>query len=397
MTPQSPSAVDNDGLTTQPACIRVAAVDDHRMMLDGLASHLASVPDVNLVATASTVAELLASDQSVDVVMLDLQLTDRSDPADNVARLIAAGYQVLVVSAHVDCDLVIATTSAGADGYIAKTHGMATLVAALREVAAGGTAYSPELAHCWQRDHRPERPTLSTQETRVLVAYANGAKLVTAGAVMRHFGISYVAVITAYALMILTAPDAAAVVYDHAPTSVLGQSPSTYVVPIAAPVTQPTGTPFLLSEPGCPPGGTDASGVPCPSGGNSGECHGKSCSGREIEDGKPNGCSLAFSKGDYFDFLDACNNHDECYMDYTYGKNEHGRLLCDDLFNELMKRSCNAQPAYNQFRCLERAAIYYRAVRIAGGIYFWAPNRADRAGPPSLGTLPPLPPGLPPS
>ena len=180
MSADLPPAADSISTPPQPARVRVAAVDDHQMVLEGLASHLASVPDLALVATASTVDELLAFGESADVVMLDLQLADRSDPTDNVARLIATGHRVLVVSAHTNCRHVIATTSAGADGYIAKTHGMAALVGALREVAAGNTAYSPELAHCWQRDRRPERPALSAQEIRVLVAYASGAKLAAA-------------------------------------------------------------------------------------------------------------------------------------------------------------------------------------------------------------------------
>jgi DNA-binding NarL/FixJ family response regulator len=166
--------------------VRMAAVDDDRLLLDGLTSCMASRSDIALVHAVRTIDELLALNETVDVVALDLQLKDGSDPVDNVVRLVAAGYRVLVVSSHTDREHVIATTSAGADGYVTKDHDMNALVAAVQEVAAGGTAYSPELAYCWARDQRPERPTLSEQERRVVVAYASGATL---GAAARAAGI----------------------------------------------------------------------------------------------------------------------------------------------------------------------------------------------------------------
>ena len=173
---QDSEAVDRQGQFGREP-VRVAAVDDDRLLLDGLTSCLADRQDVVLVAVTGTVDELLALDEGPDVVMLDLQLKDGSDPVDNVARLVAAGGRVMVVSSHTDREYVIATTSAGADGYVTKNHDVSALIEAICEVAAGGMAYSPELAYCWARDKRPERPKLSEQEERVLVAYASGATL----------------------------------------------------------------------------------------------------------------------------------------------------------------------------------------------------------------------------
>lgn len=52
-------------------------------------------------------------------------------------------------------------------------------------MAAGGTVY-PGTCFCWTQDRRPERPKLSDQEERVLVAYASGA---TPDAAARRAGI----------------------------------------------------------------------------------------------------------------------------------------------------------------------------------------------------------------
>ena len=111
------------------------------------------------------------------MILLDLRLADGSDPAANVSRLTAAGYRVLVISTHHDDTGIVATFRAGSHGYLTKDHDLAALVEAIRQVAAGETAFSPELAFALSRDTEQQRPTLSDQERAVLVAYASGMTL----------------------------------------------------------------------------------------------------------------------------------------------------------------------------------------------------------------------------
>ncbi|MER5890634.1 response regulator transcription factor [Streptomyces sp. NPDC001941] len=166
----------------------VAVVDDDRMLLDGMRSWLGQVPGLRLLATVSTVGELLAAGVGVpEVVLLDLVLRDDSDPADNIRRLRGAGSRVLVISTVADPARIVAATAAGADGYLTKDHDLPTLVAALEEVAAGRTAHSPELAFAWSRDTGPARPKLAPQELQVLRDYASG---LTLKATARRAGIS---------------------------------------------------------------------------------------------------------------------------------------------------------------------------------------------------------------
>ncbi|AYF26868.1 response regulator [Micromonospora tulbaghiae] len=171
--------------------ITVAAIDDDRMLLDGLRTWLAPMEDILLVSTAATVEEYLdALDEGTppDVVLLDLNLRDHTVPADNVARVRAGGARVLVVSTVPDADNVLATIGAGAAGYLTKNHALDVLVDAVREVAAGGSAISPELAFVLSRDARTDRPKLSPQERAVLTAYASGATLAAAA---RRAGVAY--------------------------------------------------------------------------------------------------------------------------------------------------------------------------------------------------------------
>ena len=173
------------GLTLPDAepqqAILVAAVDDDRMLLEGLASWLRGTPDLELVATAATVDELLAGPgQCASVALLDLRLRDGSDPAVNVQRLARSGLRVLVMSVVDRFEDVAAAFQAGAGGYVTKDHDLPSLVRSVREVAAGGVAFSPELAFSLLRDRRPARPQLSRQERAILTAYASGMTLQSA-------------------------------------------------------------------------------------------------------------------------------------------------------------------------------------------------------------------------
>ncbi|MGA5822780.1 response regulator [Kitasatospora sp. NPDC094028] len=168
--------------------IRVAAVDDDRMLLDGLCSWLERVPRLRLLAAAPTVDELLAGPgRQADVVLLDLLLRDGSAPASNVARLCAAGPRVLVISTQAGPAAVADTVAAGAAGYLTKDHALDRLVDAIGEVAAGRAVHSPELAFALAHDDRPDRPRLTPREQQVLLDYASG---LTLKATARRTGIS---------------------------------------------------------------------------------------------------------------------------------------------------------------------------------------------------------------
>lgn len=185
MAPASPESM---GEQLGGAPIRVAAVDDDKMMLGGLAAWLGPVEHIDLVATLATVAELEALAAPAQVVLLDLNLRDGSLPADNVRRVLATGATVLVVSTIPNPDQVLATIEAGAAGYVTKDQDLDTLVEAIGEVVQGRAVVTPELAFVLSRDTRPSRPTLSAQETAVLTAYASGATLAAAA---RRAGVAY--------------------------------------------------------------------------------------------------------------------------------------------------------------------------------------------------------------
>ncbi|HET9137793.1 response regulator transcription factor [Actinophytocola sp.] len=167
--------------------IDLVVVDDDLMLREGLRGWLAGASGMRLAAMAGTVDDLLAQPApGSGVALLDLMLRDGSDPATNVVRLADAGYRVLVISVWPDERWAAATFAAGAAGYLTKDHDLDALGAAIRQVAAGETVYTPELAFACLRDERPNRPVLSPRERAVLVGYASG---LTLGATARRLGI----------------------------------------------------------------------------------------------------------------------------------------------------------------------------------------------------------------
>jgi DNA-binding NarL/FixJ family response regulator len=158
--------------------IELAAVDDDRMLLSGLAAWLADATDLRLVTAADTVDRLLRrGTDGIDVVVLDLLLADHSDPADNVRRIAGAGPRVLVVSVIAEADQIMAAYAAGAAGYLTKDRDLDELADTVRDIASGRDPCPPELAFAMAHDKRPARPRLSGQEMRLLLAYAAGMTL----------------------------------------------------------------------------------------------------------------------------------------------------------------------------------------------------------------------------
>ncbi|MEU7038171.1 response regulator transcription factor [Streptomyces sp. NPDC046237] len=173
----APGAPDGSRAPGGPV-IGVAAVDDDRMLLDGLRSWLEQVAQLRMLGCAATVDELLAGPgRHADVVLLDLVLRDGSVAEENVRKLRAAGPRVLVISTVADRSRIVAAFSAGADGYLTKDHALDSLVTAIGEVASEGRVHSAELAFALAHDTRPERPRLAPRELQILLDYASGLTL----------------------------------------------------------------------------------------------------------------------------------------------------------------------------------------------------------------------------
>ena len=139
-----------DGAVT----IRVAIVDDHPLVTAGLRAALGSEPDVDVVADAPTVAAALRmlEEYDLDVVIVDVRLPDGSG-LDLISRAAASPENPasIVLSSFDTPQYVDAAMRLGAAGFLLKTAPTAEIVAAIRAVAAGGTAYAVSLSRSGRR------------------------------------------------------------------------------------------------------------------------------------------------------------------------------------------------------------------------------------------------------
>ncbi len=150
--------------------VRVAIVDDHPVVLEGVRSWLSGDPRLDVVAAGDDPAAVLHQAGDVDVLLFDLHLHGRMATAE-VADLAAEGRRVVVYSEHTDQDVVLDVLDAGAVAFLAKHEGREHCVETVLAAAADRPYVGPTLAGMIVGDSRPERPTLSDQEREALLLW----------------------------------------------------------------------------------------------------------------------------------------------------------------------------------------------------------------------------------
>ena len=161
------------------ASFKVALIDDHEIVARGFADLFSTIPDVVVVATTDSVTSLLESSAAragVDLVILDLRLSDGSTVSDNVDRLRASGAAVLAFTGGDDATLMRAAARGGVLGVVRKSEPTAVLLDAVARAAAGETIVSTEWAAALDGDPDLADAGLSPREREVLSLYAAGAK-----------------------------------------------------------------------------------------------------------------------------------------------------------------------------------------------------------------------------
>jgi two-component system, NarL family, response regulator NreC len=162
--------------------IRVLIVDDHAVVRAGLAMLVNAEDDLEAVGEAGSARDAIFEARSTnpDVVLMDVVMPDESG-IDVVPKILQERPEtkVLVLSMQDDPRYVREAFEAGASGYVLKEAADAELVAAIRDVAAGGQYVHPELgarlvaAETAER-RRAEDDPLSDREREVLRLLALG-------------------------------------------------------------------------------------------------------------------------------------------------------------------------------------------------------------------------------
>ena len=135
--------------------LRVLLVDDHAVVREGYRSLLQGQADIQVVAEAQTSDEAYAKYQAMspDVVVVDLSLQG-SGGLQVIGRIrqFDPGARLLVFTMHLSTMFAVQAFRAGATGYVTKSSPPQMLVQAVRDVRAGRTAISPDIASALARE-----------------------------------------------------------------------------------------------------------------------------------------------------------------------------------------------------------------------------------------------------
>jgi len=122
--------------------IRVAVVDDHPVMRQGLVGLLDGEPDLEVVGEAGDAETALAmlAAKTPDVALIDIGLPGTSgiDLTAQVKERVPE-VKVLIVTMHESEDYLFQALRAGASGYVLKGADVRDLLSAVRTVASGET------------------------------------------------------------------------------------------------------------------------------------------------------------------------------------------------------------------------------------------------------------------
>jgi two-component system nitrate/nitrite response regulator NarL len=175
--------------------MRLVICDDHRLLLEALATALAG-RGFTVEATVGSPGEAV---RAVALNDPDILLTDLSFPAGSgldAAREVLATHprtKVVVITASEQPEPLLEALAMGVSGYLAKDRSIDSLASALEEVARGGTSIDKDLLRGVPRASvsapRRRRPldTLTPTESRVIDLLATG---MSTGDIVRSLGVT---------------------------------------------------------------------------------------------------------------------------------------------------------------------------------------------------------------
>jgi DNA-binding NarL/FixJ family response regulator len=155
----------------------VVLVDDHTMLRQGLRRAL-EAEGVKVVGEASDGDEgvKVALATKPDVVLMDVSMPG-SDGIDATRKLVGADnrQRVVMLTMHVDRDIIDRAIKAGAVGYLTKDASISEVIEAIRLAANGDRPMSPRLAAAMLNEAKKDSEALiSAREEEVLQLVADG-------------------------------------------------------------------------------------------------------------------------------------------------------------------------------------------------------------------------------
>jgi DNA-binding NarL/FixJ family response regulator len=155
--------------------IRILSVDDHPLIRQGIASLLATQPDMNLIAQAANGREAVQEfhRHRPDITLMDLQMPEMNGLDAIIAiRGEFPEARIIVLTTYAGDMQALRALKAGARAYLLKDSLHKELLATIRAVQAGKKSMSPEVS--FQLAEHATDDALTPAEVRVLRLIAEG-------------------------------------------------------------------------------------------------------------------------------------------------------------------------------------------------------------------------------
>lgn len=191
--------------STMAKC-RIAFLDDHPIILLGVAGALSHQHDLEVVGSYTTSAALQAGlrEAPADVIVIDYSLGKSELDGAALIRMLCSRFpaaRLLVYSSHYEPGTVANALRSGARGFVGKNRDTQQLALAIRAVANGDIYIEPHMSlHLLDTGTEPRRPAgevdgeaeestmqganLSPREREVIRCFLNG---MTVGEIARKF------------------------------------------------------------------------------------------------------------------------------------------------------------------------------------------------------------------
>ncbi len=173
--------------------IKVAIVDDHRIVRDGLKAILRGMNGYEVVYEAADGARLKSIPQNIapDLVLLDIGLPDVSglDLIEFIKQQL--GSRILVLTAEMDEEIICTSLERGADGFMNKDASGDELLRAMDAVVQGEPYFGQNLSSVIYRSYKRKinelkniygMPALTDREREIIQALGDGLSFKEIGA-----------------------------------------------------------------------------------------------------------------------------------------------------------------------------------------------------------------------
>ncbi|AEA69058.1 MULTISPECIES: response regulator [Pseudomonas] len=159
-----------------PPVIRVALVDDHSLVRDGIKALLSVMPRLDVVGEAENGAQAIemVGRSQPDLLLMDISLKDMNGL--ELTRLLGKQYpslKILILSMYDNYEYVSESVRSGASGYVLKNAPSREIIAAIEAIISGGTFYSAEIAQRLATNPNTDSE-LTPRESQVLAKMVQG-------------------------------------------------------------------------------------------------------------------------------------------------------------------------------------------------------------------------------